>query len=610
MCGIGGVVAVGSGVVTDAEAGLARVSARLAARGPDGEGTWVAPSGRAALTHRRLSIIDLSERAAQPMIGDGGRLAITFNGEIYNYRALRAELAAAGRRFVTDSDTEVLLHLYAVQGAKMVHALRGMFAFALWDETRGGLLLARDGYGIKPLYYAEVRGRLWFASQVKALLASGEVARELDPAGVVGFHLLGSVPEPFTWHRAVRALPAGSTLWVDGQGAAEPERWFSLAREQQQAAERRPTGERDEALRAALRDTVRAHLVADVPVGAFLSSGIDSGALLGLMAEAGASPVRAVTLGFAEHEGSHDDEAPLAAAVAQRYGARHSVRRVDSAELEADLPKILDAMDQPSIDGVNTWFVSKAARELGLKVAVSGLGGDELFGGYPAFRDVPRWSRLLRVPSAVPGLGALLRRGAAPLLARSRTLSPKLAGMVELGGSVEGAWLLRRGLFLPWELPHVLEPELLREGLARLTPLSHVRAQLDVDPGTDFGRVATLEASLYMRNQLLRDTDWASMAHGLEVRVPLVDVPLLRAVAPWLVHHPEPGMGKRALAGSARPALPAAVVERPKTGFTTPIGRWLEHSEALGHYRAIPMLARPGCHWSRRLAYSVARHFR
>jgi asparagine synthase (glutamine-hydrolysing) len=616
MCGIGGVVDLGAGGgVAPAAAALARVSSRLAARGPDGEGTWTSPSGRAALAHRRLSIIDLSQRAAQPMLSADAQLAVAFNGEIYNYRELREQLEAKGRRFRTQSDTEVLLHLYQERGEQMVHALRGMFAFALWDEARAGLMLVRDPYGIKPLYYASGGGRLWFASQVKALLASQEIDTAVDPAGVVGFHLLGSVPEPFTWYRAVRALPAGSTLWVDANGprtehdVREPKRYFSLAREHHEAAGRPPAADARDALREALLDTARAHLVADVPVGVFLSSGIDSGALLGLLTEAGGQSLRAVTLAFDEHRGSQEDEAPLAAQVAARYGAEHGVRRVDRRELEQDWPRLLDAMDQPSIDGLNTWFVSKAARELGLKVAVSGLGGDELFGGYPAFRDVPRWSRLMKAPSGVPGLGVLVRRSAAPLLARSGRASPKLAGMIELGGSVAGAWLLKRGLFMPWELQEVLDAGLAREGLERLSPLSHVAAQLDEDPRTDFGRVAALEASLYMRNQLLRDTDWASMAHGLEVRVPLVDVPLLRAVAPWLAHDHRVGLGKRWLASSVQPELPAAVVERRKTGFTTPIGRWLEEGALLGGYRQVPALARSGCHWSRRLAHVVSRHF-
>jgi asparagine synthase (glutamine-hydrolysing) len=609
MCGIGGVFQLGGDALSaELAAAAGRISARMADRGPDGAGTWSSPEGDVAFVHRRLSIIDLSERAAQPMVSEDGALAITFNGEIYNYQALRAELEAKGRRFRTSSDTEVLLQLYAERGVEMLPLLRGMFAFAIWDQRRGGMLLARDPYGIKPLFYASDARGVWFASQVKALLASDAIARDVDPAGVVGFHLFGSVPEPFSWYRAIRALPAGSSLWVDGRGAAEPRAYFSLAGAYRAAAEQTRVAATDdgadaEVMRESLLDSVRAHLVADVPVGAFLSSGIDSGALLGLMSEASATPIHAITLAFDEHTGRAEDEAPLAREIAERYGAVHRVRRVEQRELIDYLPRIFAAMDQPSIDGLNTWLVSKAAHEVGLKVAVSGLGGDELWGGYPAFRELPQWTRLLRWPARVPRLGRALRRAAAPALPHTR-LSPKLGGLVELGGELAGAYLLRRGLFMPWELDQVLDPELVRAGLERLDPVAHIRAQLEQDPGTEFGRIACLEAGLYMRNQLLRDSDWASMAHSLEVRVPLVDPLLLRAVAPLVLR--AGGLGKEQLARSPRPALPEHIIARPKTGFTTPIARWLERSDALDAWRRVPALRRAHCHWSRRFAHVVA----
>jgi asparagine synthase (glutamine-hydrolysing) len=324
------------------------------------------------------------------------------------------------------------------------------------------------------------------------------------------------------------------------------------------------------------------------------------------MSEVASGPVQAVTIAFDEYAGKPEDEAPLASEVAARYGAQHRTRRMDSAELLADLPRVFDAMDQPSIDGLNSWMVSKATREAGLKVAVSGLGGDELWGGYPAFRDLPRWTRSLRWPARVPRLGELVRRVAAPALPHTRW-SPKLAGLIELGGELAGAYLLRRGLFMPWELEQVLDRDTVARGLQRLDPVAHIRAQLDVDPGTQFGRIACLEAALYMRNQLLRDTDWASMAHGLEVRVPLVDPVLLRAVAPLVLA--AGGLGKRQLAASARPPLPARVVDRPKTGFTTPVARWLQQAPELDARRRVAALQRPHCHWSRRFAYVVAQRW-
>ena len=380
MCGINGLFAYHYAANPIDARELVRTRDHMAARGPDGEGSWIAADRRAAFGHRRLSIIDLSNAASQPMASEDGRTIVAFNGEIYNYEQLRADLLAKGHTFRSHSDTEVLLHLYALKGAEMVRDLRGMFAFAIWDENRRTMFLARDPYGIKPLYYADDGWTFRFASQVQALLAGGAVSRDADPAGRVGFALFGSVPEPFTMRREIRALPAGSTLTVDRVGAHEPRRYASIAQvysdaESQAAggderAKARATGE----FRAALLDSVRHHLVADVPVGAFLSSGVDSSALVGLMRDAGQQEIQTVTLSFAEFSGCLEDEGPLAAEVAKHYGARHTIRVVSESEFAEDLPRIFDAMDQPSIDGVNTWFVAKAARELGLKVALSGIG--------------------------------------------------------------------------------------------------------------------------------------------------------------------------------------------------------------------------------------------
>ena len=270
-----------------------------------------------------------------------------------------------------------------------------------------------------------------------------------------------------------------------------------------------PPSELPQRIREAVLGSVRAHLLADVEVGVFLSAGIDSGALLGLMRDAGHQQTRAITLAFEEFCGTAEDEAPLAERVAEHYGARHFVRRVSEREFMDDLPAILAAMDQPSIDGVNTWFVAKAAREAGLKVAISGLGGDELLAGYPSFVDVSRWHRRFGPLAMVPGLGRLTRsliERVKPGLARAR---PKMMGVLEYASTWSGAYLLRRGLFLPYELDQIMDPDIAREGLRRLRPLHRLAATLTPDPGSDVARVCVLESSHYLRNQLLRDTDWA-----------------------------------------------------------------------------------------------------
>lgn len=569
MCGIAAAFTYGGSSVD--RAGLVQVCDQMAARGPDGSGMWFAPDGRTGLGHRRLSIIDLSEEGAQPMVSESGALAIAFNGEIYNYRALRDELERNGHRFRSHSDTEVLLHLWAEKGEAMLDDLRGMFAFAIWDTGRGGLFLARDPYGIKPLYVSDDGRTIRAASQVKALLAGGGIDTEPDPAGHVGFFLWGHVPEPHTLYRGIRALPAGHSLWVDRSGR-QRERAFASVPDALAVAEtaaERSIEDAQAQLREALLDTVRHHLVADVDVGVFLSAGQDSTTLAALASEVGGQ-LRTVTLGFSEYRGTADDEVPLAERVAAYYGARHDTVWIDRADFHDAFGRFLASMDQPTLDGVNSYFVSRAAAEAGLKVALSGLGGDELFGGYPSFSEIPRLVALLgRVPFA-DQVGQGVRIVAAPML--RRFTSPKYAGLLEYGSDIAGAYLLRRGLFMPWELPDILDPDLVREGWRSLETRARLGATID-GIQTNRLKITALESSWYMRNQLLRDTDWASMAHSLEVRVPLVDWALLQRIAPLLAACPE--LGKHSMALTPKEPLPDAILNRPKTGFTTPVRQWM-----------------------------------
>jgi asparagine synthase (glutamine-hydrolysing) len=579
MCGLNGIFAYhpAAGFPTNTELLATREAMRT--RGPDGAENWWSEDRRCGLAHRRLSIIDLSDRAAQPMISADGSLAIVFNGEIYNHPELRRDLERQGAVFRTTSDTEVLLHLYSHYSAEMVQRLRGMFAFAIWDAKRCGLFLARDGYGIKPLYTANDGWTFRFASQVKALLAGNRVSRDPEPAGLVGFHLFGSVPEPFTLYRDIRALPAGHTQWVDSAGPREPKAFASLATVLAEGARQRiPQSEAPELVRAAVLDSVRAHLLADVEVSAFLSAGVDSGALLGLMRDAG-QRIRAITLAFDEFQGTEEDESVFAARVAERYAMPHSVRRVSEREFVEDLPSILEAMDQPSIDGVNTWFIAKAAREAGLKVAISGLGGDELLAGYESFSDLPRWRRRFGPFAAIPGVGRLARTLMGLFAPDFVDKHPKARALFEYSNTWPGAYLLRRGLFLPHELSEIMNPELARDGLRRLKPLELLACSITPDPGTDIRRVCALESSQYMRNQLLRDADWAGMAHGVEIRVPLVDVTLLRSIAP-AIDGLGAGAGKATLAKAPSRPLPDEIVTRAKTGFAVPTARWMASAAA------------------------------
>lgn len=544
---------------------------RMTARGPDGAGLWIASDGRVGFGHRRLSIIDLSDAGAQPMATPDGRYTIAYNGEIYNYRKLRAELTKEGVAFVGDSDTEVLLHLFVRHGAAMVPLLRGMFAFAIWDAAERTMFLARDPLGIKPLYYADIGGTIRFASQVKALLLDPAIPRTPSAAGLTGFHLMGSVPEPYTAWQAIRALPAGHSMTVTVAGAQEPREYARIA---SVLAEARNRTVSDADVRAALRDSVRHHLVADVEVGAFLSGGVDSGALVGLMRDCGQQRISACTLSFREFAGVPEDETPGSIELARHYGVDHHIRTVTAAEFAEDVDAIFDAMDQPSVDGINTWFVSKACREMGLKVALSGLGGDELLAGYSTFRSVPRTFHFAGPLSRIPGASAAARmliRTFAPRLARN---NPKALGVLDYAGSWAGAYFLRRAVLLPFELDDAMDPDLAREGLEELCLLRPIASSIEPDPGSDNGRVCAMETSNYMRHQLLRDSDWAGMAHSVEIRVPLVDFALFEALAPRIASL-KPGDGKTLLANAPTIPVPANIVGRAKTGFGIPVGDWL-----------------------------------
>ncbi len=569
MCGLTAIFSYGDNAPPVEEAELLRMREAMIARGPDGAGTWISNDRKVGLAHRRLAIIDVGESGAQPMaLKDAAgniRLQISYNGEIYNFKKLRAELIAEGRIFTSQSDTEVLLHLYDRDGAAMLSKLRGMFAFALWDEAKQGMLLARDPYGIKPLYFADEGGTLRVASQVKALLAGGAISTALNPAGHVGFFTLGYVPEPHTMYKNIRALPAGSSLWLSKDGQRAKSQYFNFTQKMMEF-EKTPS---QEDLRAALVESIEHHLVSDVPVGVFLSAGLDSASIMALVSEVAGSQMETMTLRFDEFVGSAMDEAPLAEEIARLYNTRHQTRTVQGADFTAGREKLLAAMDQPSIDGVNTYFVAKEAAAMGLKVALSGVGGDELLGGYDSFRQIPSLvGKLGWLPGLRP-LGAAFRVLSGPIL--KHFTSPKYASLFEYSADYGSAYLLRRGMFMPWELPDFLDGDLVREGWRDLALLDNLKATI-AGVGQPRNKVSLLESAWYMRSQLLRDADWAGMAHSLEIRTPLVDATLFTKLAAR-------GFSKQDMARSPKTPLPDNVLNRPKTGFAIPVSNWLQGSD-------------------------------
>jgi asparagine synthase (glutamine-hydrolysing) len=473
MCGVAGILQYRDGPRVE-EREILSVRDAQRHRGPDGEGLWLSADGRIGLGHRRLAIVDLSPLGSQPMATPDQRLRVVYNGEIYNYAKLRSELEGLGHRFVSASDTEVLLHGYRQWGLGLLDHLRGMFAFALHDAERRETLLARDPLGIKPLYLADDGARLVFASEVRAIRRVVD-AGELDPEGLATYLLWGSIAPPRTLHRRIRALPPGSWLRVGPRGIEGPQPYYRLEDELGHPESMTPE-EAAEGLREALVDSARHHMMADVPVGSFLSGGVDSSALVGLLAEVHDAPICTVNLGF---DVPGLDESRLAREAARLYGAEHHEVPIRIEQIRDRMPDAVRALDQPSIDGPNTYFVSEAAVKVGLKVAVSGVGGDELFGGYTSFSRIPRILHTHARLSGMPGFGSALAplgRGLEAWLPRTRR--DRSSRALEFGGRCRG--VLRRAWSLPAEARQLLAPEI-ASAVDACEPRAELRKRVDLD---------------------------------------------------------------------------------------------------------------------------------
>jgi asparagine synthase (glutamine-hydrolysing) len=565
VCGICGAYQERRGDPLLLRAAVTRMDASLAHRGPDDEGAWADAAGRIAVGNRRLAIIDLSPAGHQPMADPRGEVVLTYNGEIYNYPELRAELAASGYSFRGHSDTEVILALYLREGREMIRRLRGMFALALWDARTERLMLARDRLGIKPLYYAHQDGVWMFASEIRAIRNCGLLSPQVNSTALAAYLRLGSVPGPMTVLDGVKELPPATVLVAEA-GRVALHRYWEIPAPGREAID--PSEAANE-LRDRLRDAVATHLISDVPLGVFLSGGVDSGAIVAMMREAGHTHIRTFSIGFPE---AAFDEGGDAARVAARYGTDHTAWEVRGEDVVADLDRVIAAMDQPTVDGLNTYFVSRATRESGTVVALSGLGGDELFCGYPSFRLAPRllaWQRAVtRVGLARPVLATALAAAPSPR-------SAKLRESLDQPPSIQSAYLAVRGLLSREEAARLLVPGPLRDAVRDLDAAGALGALAGELPGDPVSATGVLELRGYMHNQLLRDTDVMSMAHSLEVRVPFLDHPFVEFAARLPLHlkangHPPKWLLLKALADS----LPLQT-GRPKRGFTFPLGVWL-----------------------------------
>ncbi|HCQ20293.1 MAG: asparagine synthase [Aphanizomenon flos-aquae LD13] len=573
MCGIAGIIRLNTNNGR-LEAKIEKMQTALKHRGPDDAGIYISTDKQAALAHTRLSILDLSAAGHQPMSTTDNRYHITFNGEIYNFQELRENLISQGEKFHSQTDTEVILKLYQRIGSDCVQHLRGMFAFAIWDDLEKTCFLARDHLGIKPLYYYQLGTTLVFASELRAVLASGLPAINMSLEGLYGYLTTGSVPEPYTLIADIYCLSAGNWLYWQNVNITKKQYWqINFTPEKISPPEAR------EIVRKALLDSIQHHFISDVPVGIFLSGGIDSTTILALATQTQKSQLSTYSITFAESE---FNEGELAQKIANHFGAKHTEYQVTSSFAKTILPDFLAAIDQPSIDGFNTFCVSKVAHDHGMKVVLSGLGGDEIFGGYQSFQKVPQmveWSKKLNIlPFLRTGLGIGLESWVnSPRIKRFGDFLTQTPSFASAYGTFRGifshqeACMIINQLSISTPILPPLVPSYQGEK-PESSSLPLARGELGWG-STPEDEVSFLELSCYMRNQLLRDSDVMSMNWGLELRVPFVDKNLLEAVAP-IPSNIRLAQGKKLLT-QAITEIPDWVINRPKKGFSFPFESWM-----------------------------------
>ena len=594
MCGICGFAYAATPAA--AESAVRRMADAMVHRGPDEDGFLVNDprSPGVALGMRRLSIIDLTG-GHQPVWNERRDVAVVFNGELYNYQELRERLNLAGHHFTTKSDTEILVHGWEEWGEDLLSELRGMFTFALLDlrkhfATVPVLFLARDPLGIKPLYYTQTDQGFAFASEVRALLALDGVERKLSADALTSYLLFGSISEPVTLIESVFSLPPGHRLVLhmpERRRSPRARPWWDPTRS---SAARDPNRPRDFAsasarIRTMLEDSVRAHLIADVPVGLFLSSGLDSSAIAALAGRA-QHGIQSFTLTFPD---TNYDEGPLAKLVAARTGTTHTEIPLHGGDMLARLDEAVAALDQPTMDGINAYFVSWAARQVGLKVALSGLGGDELFAGYRTFADTPKLERLESVARFIPGA---FRRMSAPLvtslLARGTTLdAARKAGDAWINpNALPHPYFFTRLLFPPSDVSKLTDARYRNSSVASdgatLNPTWLGWLERTADQAESMGPIAGvswLELRTYMASTLLHDTDSVSMARSLEVRVPFLDTPLVEFVGTLPDQaRVQPGVPKALLRNALAGMIPPEILHLKKRTFTLPWEHWLRNA--------------------------------
>lgn len=558
MCRVSGIISQHL-TIAQLRQDVKQMNACMQHGGPDGEGIHIDEKNGFGFGHRRLSILDLTAAGHQPMLTPDENLVITFNGEIYNYPSLKVELEQTGYSFQSNCDTEVILAAYQMWGTASFGRLEGMFAFAIFDKAGQNTYLVRDRGGIKPLYYHINAQRLTFASEVKAFKETS-FSHAINEQWKVLFLAFGHLPEPHTTLKDVLMLQKGHYLAWNHQTSTATKAIFATAGYQTII---KTESLAQNAVQESLKTAVKSHLLADAPIGVFLSGGIDSSLLTLLTDELIGEKLNTVSINFDEQKFS---EARYQQLVSEQTKGKHQSYLIKEADFLENFDEAVAAMDQPTQDGINSWYVSKCAKDSGLKAVLSGVGADELFGGYPSFKRITLAKKIQALPN---GMLRLLAKLPDAKFQRLFYLTYK---------SPIGLYLFLRGSFTPQWIAKILNME--------LPDIEKILTAVQIDPIfntlTDSQQACYLESNLYMQNQLLKDTDCMSMAHGIEVRVPFLDQQLVKNISQIddvLLYQNQ--LPKKLLIDSFKYLLPSAIRNRPKMGFTFPFEKWLLKIDAL-----------------------------
>ena len=571
MCGISGIYNF-SNRNLDAKKIINKIVKLQTSRGPDGNGIWVSSCKKVTFGHNRLSIIDLSKKADQPFISNDKNLIITFNGEIYNYLELKEQLQEKKVKFKSNSDTEVILESYKFWGLDFLKKLRGMYSFAIWDNKNNKLIIVRDPFGIKPLYYTIFNGAVYFASQIKSLLSIENLKFEYSEAGIVSYHLWGNVQEPFTLYKNIKSINRGSCIIIENNGNQRVFDHANIKDSILNINEVRFKNENSKLdyLKDIITETVNYHQVSDVPRTLMLSAGIDSNLILASISNLNKKNCSALTLDF-NYKGD-DDETLLAKESANLNEIKHQIINLSDDEFFMLINDFFKSMDSPTNDGFNNYIISYLANKNNTKIIISGIGGDELFAGYPSFNIIPKMNTYMKFIPESKILNSLINNKLYSFL-KKKKMKTKYSGILDYGRNINSAFLLVRSLFLPNEINELIDQNTFKKGYIELDVLNTLNKDISNIKDTRLS-IMYLEIKYYLCSKLLRDADWTSMANSIELRTPLVDWSFFNKLIPLIKN--DNSINKKLASKSMKDKIPKDIINRKKTGFVIPHDLYLK----------------------------------